>query len=156
MLRVSKITDYGIVILSHLALQPGGATLNARELAGEAHLPLPVVSKTLKILAREGLLESQRGAKGGYTLSRQPEAITLAEVITALEGPIGLIECSVALGQCAQEETCQVRGPWQRVNQAIRRALETVTLAELLPPANGRGTETDLLPMRIHPGAGST
>jgi FeS assembly SUF system regulator len=136
-LRVSKITDYGIVILSHLASEPEGSTHNARELAAEARLPFPVVSKTLKQLARAGLLASQRGSKGGYTLARSPDAITLADAITALEGPIGLMECSVHVGQCSQESTCVVRGPWQRVHEAIRESLEKITISELSPPPGG-------------------
>ena len=133
MLRVNKITDYGIVSLVQLASDPAAATHNARELAEATHIPLPVVSKTLKRLAREGILVSHRGAKGGYELARSPDEISLAEIITALEGPIGLMECSVTLGQCPQESTCRVRGPWQQINQAIRNALTQVTLSELVP-----------------------
>jgi Rrf2 family protein len=99
--------------------------------AAEAHLPLPVVSKILKALARRGLLVSHRGAKGGYSLARPPEAITAAEMIAALEGPFGLTECAAHPGLCVQEASCHVREPWQRINAAVRRALAQVTLAEL-------------------------
>jgi FeS assembly SUF system regulator len=138
LIRLSRLTDYGIVLMAHLA---GSATgpHNAREVAAETQLPGPVVSKILKGLAREGLLESQRGAKGGYRLARQPAEITAAEIITALEGPIGLTECTVHPGQCVQESSCHVREPWQRINAVVREALARVTLADLATrPGGGR------------------
>jgi FeS assembly SUF system regulator len=125
MLRVTKLADYGIVILTHLASQ-GGATTNARDIASEVHLPVPVASKILKLLARHGLLDSHRGIKGGYGLARKPEAITIAQIILALEGPIR--------GECDLETGCPVSTNWQRINQAIYQALETITLAEMTRP----------------------
>jgi FeS assembly SUF system regulator len=150
MIRMSKLTDYGIVLLVQLAVldrasgdrTDAGATHNARALAEETHLPLPVVSKLLKTLAREGVLASHRGAKGGYSLARRPETLSVAEIIRMLEGPIALTECGVHPGQCAQETSCSVRAPWQRINEVIAGALQDVTLAELLPGpggANGGG-----------------
>jgi FeS assembly SUF system regulator len=146
MIRMSKLTDYGIVLLVQLATfrrQGGGtdprASHNARELAEETHLPLPVVSKLLKILAREGILISHRGAKGGYSLARPPEELSVAEVIRVLEGPIALTECGVHPGQCAQETSCSVRAPWQRINEVIVGALREVTVAELVPGATPSG-----------------
>ena len=111
MIRLSRITDYGIVLMAHLAACPQGAPHNARELAAETRLPLPVVSKVLKALARAGLLVSQRGAKGGYALSRAADGITVPQMISALEGPIGLTECSQHPGACPQEAGCHVRAP---------------------------------------------
>jgi len=134
MIRLSRLSDYGIVLMAHLAGFEDGEPHNAREVAAEAKLPLPVVSKLLKALAREGLLESHRGAKGGYTLARRPESISAAEMITALEGPIGLTECSVHPGTCTQEASCHVREPWQRINSVVRDALGEVTLADLAQP----------------------
>ncbi len=121
-----------------------GAPHNAREVASEAHLPLPVVSKILKALARRGLLVSHRGAKGGYSLARPPEAISAAEMIAALEGPIGLTECAAHPGLCVQEASCHVREPWQRINAAVRRALAQVTLADL---AQGAPRDPDTIPL---------
>ena len=97
MLRLSKITDYGIVLLARLrgAMDPAGATHNARELSAETGLPFPVVGKVLKTLAREGLLDSHRGARGGYALAQPPEEISVAKIIAALEGPVALTECGV-------------------------------------------------------------
>jgi FeS assembly SUF system regulator len=134
MLRITKLTDYGIVLLAQLASDGSGASQNARSMAEATSLPLPVVSKILKSLAQGGLLTSQRGAKGGYTLSRRPEDVNVAEIIDALEGPIALMECSAGPGHCEQERSCAVRDPWQRINQAILETLRHVTLRELVGP----------------------
>jgi FeS assembly SUF system regulator len=135
MIRLSRLSDYGIVLMALLAGRGGaaGSPHNAREVAAEAHLPLPVVSKILKALARRGLLVSHRGAKGGFSLARPPEEITAAEMIAALEGPIGLTECAAHPGLCLHEASCHVREPWQRINAAVRRSLAEVTLADLAP-----------------------
>ena len=149
MIRLSRISDYGIVLMAHLAGLEDDQPHNAREIASEAGLPLPVVSKVLKGLAREGLLVSPRGAKGGYGLARPPEQITADEMIEALEGPIGLTECAVHPGECAQEPSCGVREPWQRINAVVRSALTGVTLADLAqPPRRACETEArDTLPL---------
>jgi FeS assembly SUF system regulator len=134
-LRISKLTDYGIVLLAHfaqLAERGDGETHNAREMAEATSLPLPVVSKILKALVQESLLVSQRGAKGGYALARPAESIPVSEIIAALEGPIALMACSAGPGHCEVEESCRVRDPWQRINQAIAETLQRVTLAELV------------------------
>ena len=134
MLRMSRLTDYGIVLLTHLAARPDDAVHNARELAERAGLPLPVVSKLLKRLAREGFLHSQRGAKGGYALARPAEQISVAAVIDALEGPIALTDCGTHPGACKRESSCVVRAPWQQINRTVRESLEGVRLSELLAP----------------------
>ena len=134
MIRMTKQTDYGIVLLSRMAGLPE-RQFNATELATESRLPQPTVSKILKILARAGLLDSQRGVKGGYTLARDPESITVTEVIGALEGPIGITECiDDTPGECSHEARCPVRGNWNRINEAIRQALEGISLAEMAQP----------------------
>lgn len=134
MLRITKQTDYGIVLLTHMAAAPE-RWATAPELAIEASLPAPMVAKILKILAREGLLVSHRGAAGGYSLARLPEDISVAQVITALEGPIAVTECTDSEpGLCHQEDSCPVRGNWNRINQAIREALQGISLAEMTLP----------------------
>ena len=133
MIRITKQTDYGIVLLTHLAANPEHQ-YNAPELAAEARLPLPMVSKILKLLARESLLVSHRGVKGGYSLARQPEAISMAEIIAALEGPIAITECISVEGDCSHEPLCPVRSNWRRINHAVRTALEGITLAEMAHP----------------------
>lgn len=144
MIRITKQTDYGIVLLTHLATEPE-RKYNAPDLASETGLPLPMVSKILKLLARDGLLLSHRGVKGGYGLARAPEGISMAEIIGALEGPISMTECIDDEGGCSHQPMCQVRGNWQRINEAVRGALEGITLAEMAHPMPklvtlGRGT----------------
>ena len=132
MIRITKLTDYGIVLLAHIAVDPEYRTHNVRDLALEAHLPMPTVSKLLKLLTRNGLLISLRGAKGGYKLSRRPEEITVAQVISAIDGPIAITDCSSSNAvKCELERLCPVRSNWQRINGAIRDSLEHVTLADM-------------------------
>ena len=150
MIRLSRLSDYAIVLMAQLAARAGDAPSNAREVAAEAKLPLPVVSKVLKALARRGLLVSHRGAKGGYSLARPPAEINAAEMIAALEGPIGLTECAAHPGQCVQEASCHVREPWQRINGVVRRALAEVTLADLVTRAPQPADR-----LEIHPLAGA-
>jgi FeS assembly SUF system regulator len=139
MLRISKLTDYGIVLLAHFAEHPG-ETCNARELAEATGLPFPAVGKVLKLLANEDLLVSHRGAKGGYTLARPAGEISVVEIIEALEGPIALMECSAGPGHCQKEATCRVRDPWQTIHGAIRSTLSRVTLGGLVStPSEPRG-----------------
>jgi len=132
--RLSKITDYGIVLLAHLASGEREVPHAARDLANAVDLPLPVVSKVLKSLARRGLLESHRGSKGGYALSRRPSDITVAEMIAALEGPVALTECGLASAICSHEGSCAVRDPWQVINRVVQESLAQVTLADLINP----------------------
>ena len=138
MLRLSRITDYGIVLMAHIAEQEAGILHSARDVADQTQLPLPVVSKILKSLTREGLLRSHRGSKGGYSLERAAADITVPALITALDGPIRLTECASHTGACAKEPSCHVREPWQRINAAIEEALTRITLADLISPAAGR------------------
>ena len=134
MLRMTKQADYGIVLLTHLACHPN-RRFAAPELAAATQLPLPTVSKILKLLGREGLLDSHRGVKGGYSLARNPRRITVAEMISALDGPIAVTECiEDSPGECSQESVCHMRANWQRINLAVRQALESITLAELTNP----------------------
>ena len=139
MFRISRLTDYGIVVMTHLAVCGDDRTQNARELASCSKLPAPVVSKLLKSLTRAGLLVSRRGAKGGYGLARSAEKISVVDMITALEGPVGITECAVHPGACAQESTCNVRDPWQQINGAVTAALECITLADLAKPLKSTG-----------------
>lgn len=135
MIRITRLTDYGIVLMSHLAAAPH-RHFAAPDLAAEAHLPVPMVSKILKQLARAGLLDSHRGAHGGYALARPAEDISVVEIITALEGPIAVTECTEdAPGVCSAEPFCPVSSNWRRINRAIREALGSVTLAEMGRPA---------------------
>ena len=151
MIRITKQTDYGVVLLTHLAQAPE-RLYTTPELAEETQLPLPMASKILKLLAREGVLDSQRGAKGGYTLARSPREITVTEIISALEGPIAVTECiDDAPGVCDYTAFCPVRSNWNQINLAIRQALDGITLADMTFPlsetktlvtlGSGRGME---------------
>jgi FeS assembly SUF system regulator len=135
MLRVSRLTDYATVVMTRLAARPDDV-LSTAQLADDARLELPTVSKLLKALAHAGLVESFRGVNGGYRLARAAEQITLAEIVEAMEGPIGMTECSVGVGQCERESHCSVRGNWQRINSAVDGALREVSLADMLQPAH--------------------
>ncbi len=130
MLRMGKLTDYATVVLASLADEPGRHRA-AADLAERTRLSRPTVSKVLKGLQRAGMVISARGAHGGYRLARPPEAITAAQILDLFEGPIAITECSGASSQCGIERLCRVGGAWQRVNAAIRRALEDVTLQQL-------------------------
>ena len=130
MLRISKLTDYGTLVLSQLAA--GGAQpSSAGSVADQTRIALPTVSKLLKALARSGLVVSTRGSRGGYALARSPDEITAAEIIDALEGPVAITECSSSNGSCNLEAYCRVGLAWQRINRSIRNALGQVTLADL-------------------------
>jgi FeS assembly SUF system regulator len=134
MIRITRETDYGIVLLAHMA-RSREVSFSAARLAKQESLPLPMVSKILKILARAGLLASQRGARGGYSLARNPDAISAAEIIGALEGPIAMTECSVDLpGTCVHQGHCSVSSHWHRINSAVRKALDGISLREMSQP----------------------
>ncbi len=135
MIKIGRLTDYGIVLMSYLAGHRERA-FTAAEVAGAVHLPVPTVSKLLRELARASLLASSRGAKGGYELARDPEEISVAEIITALEGPIALTACSVIddVPDCEHTSLCPVRSHWNRISRAISDALDAVSLADMAAP----------------------
>lgn len=130
MLRISKLTDYGTVVLAHLASRTG--VVSSADVAAETGVALPTVSKLLKVLGRSGLVHSTRGVNGGYELARSPRKISAADIIDALEGPVSITECCSSDSHCEHEGICLVGGAWRRINIAIRRALDEVTLADLL------------------------
>jgi FeS assembly SUF system regulator len=130
MLRISKLTDYGTVILACLAGQPS-RLWTAAEVAEATRVGLPTVSKLLKKLQRSGLVTSTRGSHGGYQLARPATGITAAQILDALEGPFAITECSGEHSACGLASNCRVGHSWQRVNAAIRRALSDISLAEL-------------------------
>jgi len=135
--RMTRLTDYGIVLLTCVARDPRRPARSARELASEARLPRPTASKILKTLARRGLLTARRGVKGGFALARSPGEITVAEIVAALEGPVAITLCSGG-EHCGRERVCGVRSNWRRINQAVFEALRGITLADMihpLPPA---------------------
>jgi FeS assembly SUF system regulator len=130
MLRIGKLTDYATVILATLATDRS-RLLNAGTLSERTHIAAPTVAKLLKQMHRAGLVNSTRGTHGGYQLARDPQNISAAAILDALEGPIALTECSAGSGQCDIEHTCSVGRTWQRLSVAVRRALDDITLAQL-------------------------
>lgn len=134
MLKLSRLTDYAAVVMAQIARHPE-ASHAAADLAVAVQLPHPTVSKTLKMLVRAGLVESRRGAQGGYSLARPASKITASDIIAAIEGPVAMTECSQAGGDCDLAATCGVSDNWQRVSLAVRTLLDSVTLAHLADTA---------------------
>ena len=136
MLKMSKLADYGMVLLLHAAGDPGaGEVHTARSLAQAARLPRPTVTKILKSLTRAGLLTSQRGVAGGYALARPLEAITIVDVLSAIDGPPALTQCTDAsAAECERETICPTRANWRLIHRTVLSALESLTLADLAAP----------------------
>jgi FeS assembly SUF system regulator len=130
-LRISKLTDYGTVLLANLAANRD-SVCSAADVANATGIALPTVSKLLKSLGRSGLVISTRGANGGYQLAKDPRDISAADIIDALEGPVSITECSSSDSRCEHEGVCSVGGAWQKVNIAIRAALDDVSLYDLI------------------------
>ena len=130
MLRVTKLTDYATVLLACLAKAPN-AVLSASDLAEQAKLELPTVSKVLKPLSRAGLVQAFRGSQGGYRLAKPATQISLYAVLEAMEGRPGMTECSGEHSQCQHEPHCGIQDHWQRINGVIAGALQSVSIAEL-------------------------
>ncbi len=141
MLRVSKLTDYATAIMACLAEWDAGV-LSAQVLSYRTRVGLPTVSKVLKQLAQAGLVVSTRGINGGYELARPAAKITVADIVVALEGPIGMTECSASSGVCDYEPYCGVRVNWQRINQVVVAALESVALTDMVKPPNAARSDT--------------
>jgi FeS assembly SUF system regulator len=135
MIRMTRLADYGVVLLAHFARDGEGEVRSARDLAIESHVPAPTVSKVLKVLARKGLLEAHRGVNGGFRLARRPDQITLGEIVSAFEGSVALTDCANSpAGQCTLERMCPARSTLRRINDVVRDALSRVTLAEVTGP----------------------
>lgn len=134
MIRISKQTDYGIVLLSLMVDESTASQrYNARHLSERSQIPMPMVQKILKILSRQGLLASQRGANGGYHLARAASEIPVLSVIEAFEGPLALTECcgEHETHVCAMESCCSVRDHWHVINRAVRGALQGISLLDM-------------------------
>lgn len=133
MLRISKMADYGTVVMVYLARRQQ-ALCNARDIAQHTHVPAPMASKLLKRLTAAGLLISVRGVSGGYRLQREAAAISVAEIIYALEDNRGLTECSLQPNECSLQGVCHIQGNWRLISRAIEAALGSVSLEMLARP----------------------
>ncbi len=138
MLKLSRLTDYAVAALVRLSAAEGVET--SPGIAAAIGVPEPTVAKVLKLLAGQGLVSSTRGARGGYRLGRPLASINVAEIITAIDGPIALTSCvEGATGMCESQTLCPVAGRWDPVNAAIRTALENITLADMAQSSMPRG-----------------
>ncbi|MDX2145156.1 MAG: SUF system Fe-S cluster assembly regulator [Rhodospirillaceae bacterium] len=152
MFKVNKLTDYAMVVLIDIACADGRRS--AHQVSDHTGLPLPTVAKLMKSLCRAGLVESQRGATGGYSLGRAQVEITVADVIQAVEGPIALTACAdTSDEECGMENSCPVQGKWNRVNTAVRAALSQVTLAEMVADVASFGMTVPLKSAPVRAGA---
>ncbi len=132
MIKLSRLADYGVVVLTNLAREQG-VLKTASGLSEQTNLPEPTVAKVLKLLAKGGLVKSVRGVNGGYVMERSADEISVSEVITALDGPVALTACIEGNeDDCRISETCNLHGCWDGVNSAISSALEQMKLTELI------------------------
>lgn len=143
MLRIGKLTDYAMLIMSQMARHPD-AVMSATMLAELLHLTVPTVSKVLKMLSDAGLVSSIRGAEGGYHLARLANTITVADIIAAMEGDLAMTECCESPGLCSIDSFCTMRENWLQINNMIHALLSKVTILDMLDPlvlkglANGK------------------
>ncbi len=154
MIRLAKLTDYGLVLMTAMARNGTASVHTARDLASGTHLPLPTVSKLLKQLLQSGLLVSHRGINGGYGLAKDPAEISVAEIIAAIEGPIALTECMTDVsGLCDLEPSCPIKTNQRVLSDVVRAALQKVTLSDLAQPTQLtaiRGMDGKLVPTAGH------
>lgn len=152
MLRISKMTDYGVMVMVHMARSPS-ELFNAAQIAAQTGVSVATAGKLLKELAKQALLVSYRGARGGYRLARGPESISVLEIIDAIEGPLGLTECSTDEGACHQEPVCPLRGNWSLINQAVRNSLTDITLEQMARPMDEPAPAVPLIDYRMRFGS---
>lgn len=130
MFRLNKLADYALVVMEYVAGQPDHGLHTARSIADATHIPTPTVNKILRRLSERGLLTSYRGIKGGYTLPRPASGISLAEVIEAIEGPMGFTECVTVPGRCELEGRCRVQANFRVIGSVIRQTLGSISLSD--------------------------
>lgn len=137
MIKFSKLADYAVVILAAMA-RSDGALLSAGELAGDSGLPEPTVAKVLKMLSKAGVIQSIRGAHGGYRLASSPASLSIANIVTAVDGPVALTACvQGSFDSCDYHSNCSIKGRWDPVNAAVKNTLENISLADMIAPQTG-------------------
>lgn len=148
MLKLTKKADYGLIALKHLAVH-GEVPSSAKDIADSYRIPLPLLSKVLQALAKNGFLRSVQGTNGGYRLAREARAINTLEVIRSIDGPIILTSCFTDHGECDQADACTVREPLRKVHEGILRLLESISIQDLasdeMAVPNGSGARTERL-----------
>jgi FeS assembly SUF system regulator len=133
MIILSKLADYGVIVATHLAAHPDRQA-NAAAIAAATRLPQATVAKLLKALAHAGLVTATRGAAGGYRLARRPAAISVAEVVAAIDGDIAVTQCSLHEADCERTTYCPTRPHWGAINRAVGAALSAVSLQDMVSP----------------------
>jgi Rrf2 family protein len=139
MLRLTKKADYGLMALKYLAERPAEASFSARDIASAYHIPPQLLAKILQLLAREGLLRSQAGMNGGYTLGRKPETISVFEVIRIIDGPLFITSCVTDTGVCDLTSSCTIKEPLARVNDSISDLLKKIRISDLVEADSAHG-----------------
>ena len=137
MMRINKLTDYSIIIMTEIAAMDSTKVHTAKEIAKRTKIPLPTVTRLLKKLSNDKLLTSQRGSQGGYALAESSTTISIASIIESIEGPIALTECSTNECACSYESKCSVEVPWQKINKTVKSALEEIKLNEMIHSNHG-------------------
>ena len=134
MIKLSNLADYAVVLMSHIALRPEHVH-PATEIAGDTGIPAPTVSKILGMLVRADLLASHRGLNGGFSLKGDADDMTIADIIEAVDGPVQLTNClDVEDAGCDYHASCGTRSQWHKINQAVKGALSSVPLSEMVSP----------------------
>jgi len=131
MLKLTKKADYGLIAMKHLAEHSAEGSCSAKDLADSYGIPQEALAKILQKLVRGGLLVSQHGIRGGYTLARDPHTISALDVIKAVEGPLFMTACVSTKGECEQVDRCTVKEPLRRVSQSIEEVLSRITIGEM-------------------------
>ena len=131
MLKLTKKADYGLMAMKHLAEHGHGGACSAKDVAESYGIPAEALAKILQRLVKAGLLVSQHGTNGGYTLARRPETISAFEVIRAIDGPLFITSCITLRGECGQSDRCTIREPLRRVNDSIEQVLKSISISEM-------------------------
>lgn len=132
MIRISKMSDYAMVIMAYLSKAPEHFA-QTNDIAINTHIAKPTTAKILKRLAKQGLLESHRGTSGGYKLTKAPDKISVADIIEVIEGPMAIMDCTLGQDHCAIYKNCAINAPWVQINRVIVKSLDTIKLHDLQP-----------------------
>lgn len=151
MIKLGKLTDYAIVVMGQLAREGAENSRSAHYLSDKTGIPEPTVAKVLKVLSKGNLVTSERGAAGGYRLAKEPGRISVAEIITVLDGPIAIVACVEGSDEeCRAAANCPMKGNWDKVNDAIKRALEGVMLTDMLSTGSCGRTHDFMKDTNVH------
>ena len=137
MIRLSKKADYGLIAATHMAQSWSEGWCSAKDIADAYCIPQPLMAKILQRMAKNGILVSQHGTRGGYSLARPPEKITAFEIVAAIDGPVLITSCVTTKGECIQSPRCNVREPLRKVNERVINALSEVTLSGMNASSSG-------------------